>query len=54
LKEVRGGFRLGKEFSFMKRLTEKDSKIQLYENARKVSNPRKIQMLILIMKQNVS
>ena len=35
LKEVRGGMRLGKEFSFMKRLTEKDSRIHLYEDLQK-------------------
>lgn len=41
LKEVRGGIRLGKEYSFMKRLTKEDSRIHLYENTEKVttSNP---------------
>ena len=38
LKELRGGFRFGKEYSFMKRLTQENSKIHLYENLRKVSN----------------
>jgi hypothetical protein len=37
LKEVRGGIRLGKEYSFMKRLTKDDSRIHLYENTRKVT-----------------
>ncbi len=37
LKEVRGGLRLGKEYSFMKRLTKDDSKIYLYENTTKVT-----------------
>lgn len=37
LKEVRGGIRLGKEYSFMKRLTRDDSKIHLYENTTKVN-----------------
>ena len=32
LKEVRGGIRLGKEYSFMKRLTKENSRIHLYEN----------------------
>jgi len=38
LKEVRGGIRLGREFSFMKRLTKDDSRIHLYENTRKVTS----------------
>jgi hypothetical protein len=37
LKEVRGGIRLGKEYSFMKRRTKNDSRIYLYENTRKVT-----------------
>jgi hypothetical protein len=37
LKEVRGGIRLGKEYSFMKRLTKDDSRIHLYENTTKVT-----------------
>lgn len=37
LKEVRGGLRLGKEYSFMKRLTKDNSRIHLYENTRKVT-----------------
>ena len=37
LKEVRGGIRLGKEYSFMKRLTKEDSRIHLYENTVKVT-----------------
>jgi hypothetical protein len=37
LKEVRGGIRLGKEYSFMKRLTKEDSRIHLYENTEKVT-----------------
>lgn len=37
LKEVRGGIRIGKEYSFMKRLTKDDSRIHLYENTRKVT-----------------
>jgi hypothetical protein len=37
LKEVRGGIRLGKEYSFMKRLTKEDSRIHLYENTTKVT-----------------
>jgi hypothetical protein len=32
LKEVRGGISLGSRYSFMKRLTPKDSRIHLYEN----------------------
>jgi hypothetical protein len=37
LKEVRGGIRLGKEYSFMKRLTKDDSRIHLYENTTRVT-----------------
>jgi hypothetical protein len=37
LKEVRGGLRLGKEYSFMKRLTKDGSRIHLYENTQKVT-----------------
>lgn len=39
LKELRGGFRLTREYSFMKRLTKENSKLHLYENLRKVTNP---------------
>ncbi|MBO9683431.1 MAG: hypothetical protein J7502_12315, partial [Flavisolibacter sp.] len=39
LKEIKGGIRLGKEYSFMKRLTKENSRIHLYENTRKVSHP---------------
>jgi hypothetical protein len=38
LKEVRGGISLGKRFSFMKRLTPKDSRIHLYENMEEHTN----------------
>jgi hypothetical protein len=37
LKEVRGGLRFGKEYSFMKRLTRDDSRIHLYENTEKIT-----------------
>ena len=37
LKEVRGGLRIGREFSFMKRLTRDNSRIHLFENTRKVT-----------------
>jgi hypothetical protein len=37
LKEVKGGMRLGKQFSFMKRLTPEGSRIHLYEHMDKVS-----------------
>jgi hypothetical protein len=39
LKEVRGGLRLGKEYSFMRQLTKENSRIHLYENIRKVAHP---------------
>jgi len=39
LKELKGAFRLTREYSFMKRLTKENSKLHLYENLRKVSNP---------------
>jgi hypothetical protein len=39
LKEAKGGIHLVKEYSFMKRLTNADSKIHLYENLTKVSHP---------------
>ena len=39
LKEIKGGIRLGREYSFMKRLTKESSMIHLYENTRKVSHP---------------
>lgn len=35
LKEIKGGFSLGKNMSFMKRLTPPDSRIHLYENTEK-------------------
>lgn len=35
LKEVRGGIRIGKEYSFMKKLTKNDSRIHLFENTEK-------------------
>lgn len=38
LKEVRGGIRLGREYSFMKRLTKDGSRIHLYENTTKVTS----------------
>ena len=37
LKEVRGGIRIGKDYSFMKRLTKENSRIHLYENTVKVT-----------------
>ena len=39
LKELRGGFRLTREYWFMKRLTEENSKLHLYEHLKKVTNP---------------
>ncbi len=39
LKEVRGnGLSLGRNYSFMKRLTQQDSRIHLYENMQKVTS----------------
>jgi hypothetical protein len=38
LKEVKGGLSFGRNFSFMKRLTPKDSRIHLYENMEKVTS----------------
>jgi hypothetical protein len=38
LKEIRGGISFGKRFSFMKRLTPKDSRIHLYENMEEHTN----------------
>lgn len=35
LKEVRGGIRIGQEYSFMRQLTPNDSRIHLYENMEK-------------------
>jgi len=37
LKEVKGGIRLGREYSFMRRLTKEDSRIHLFENTEKVT-----------------
>lgn len=37
LKEVRGGIRFGKEYSFMKRLTKDNSRIHLFENTTKTT-----------------
>ena len=39
LKEIKGGLRFVKEFSFMKRLTAENSRIHLFENTRKVTRP---------------
>ena len=39
LKELKGGLRLAREYSFMKRLTKEGSKIHLYENIRKIPHP---------------
>ncbi len=41
LKEVKGGLRLGKELSFMKRLTPEASRIHLYEYLQKVTDNKK-------------
>lgn len=35
LKEIKGGFTIGRNMSFMKRLTPADSRIHLYENTEK-------------------
>src|SRR5215212_6023014 len=37
LKEIRGGISIGHRYSFMKRLTAENSRIQLYENTEKVT-----------------
>ena len=39
LKEVKGNLSLFKEYSFMKRLTREGSKIHLYENTKKITQP---------------
>jgi hypothetical protein len=39
LKEIKGGLRLAKEYSFMKRLTKENSRMHLYEHIRKLSHP---------------
>ncbi|MDB5207712.1 MAG: hypothetical protein JWR72_2787 [Flavisolibacter sp.] len=41
LKELKGGLRLGKELSFMKRLTKEGSRIHLYEHLKRVAENSK-------------